>query len=750
MGAVRNSNTRASHASVEPPSITGPAVATTSQANDSKAATIGAGGVAGPVAGVAALDSPHLGPETPDRRPSFSYLRRASDRRRRRRLMRGEDPDVRQEFKDFVHPRSGKNRRESGESTAGQDSATDNQRRDSGQVDPGIDQLHQQQPQQQQKLRRSDQIYDEEGEDQLYLDDSDQQHAAQQYHHQQHQQDQHQDQQRRQSNSDRLTDAVSDVMEFVRDESFRRGKRRSMIKRRAGPHSHLGGAGQHVGGSSHGLHQELDDPDEFGGGDVQQQQHSGSMGSQERSPSYRRRRIMRRSPRRAVQAARQLNDSDTGSGASLSHEPLSHAGMMGSSRAQRVHRLQQHGGSEQDAGLMYGSHRSRPGPALLIEQHRRYQSADASSTSRQPRGHMMGGYYEDTNDDDDGDGFGLRRHHGLSTTGQTTMPASASGVIKPILVGSSPPPMVGLLEEEFASDSGQERNGDSTTSIRVASNQDDDNNTSTKQQSPVRFIAPKVAPLNSPTSPLLPDEELIPPDVPYRGRRLPQIPGSGIIKSAADFLHSSIYGGQRHHQPGIATGAGAALGAPLTGGYAASSHMGDPTGFIVGAESPSEMSAAVFPLVCESPTSMEPGNDTTRVTATLKRQQTMGSAKPSPLLGDIQMGTGSFEGSSSINFPRVSFSPTHLPPVTSATAGPSGSVRYPPSQQTPASMIATHQATGGATQSTVLGSVASMAASDVGSGGIGVTGGGMMQQAGDRGWTLSRRAHKKEDEDDWF
>lgn len=469
---------------------------------------------------------------------------------------------------------------------------------------------------------------------------------------------------------------------------------------------------------------------------------------------------MRRSPRRSAAqqtAAARLNynDSDTGSAASLSQEPMS-SSMMGSSRAQRAYRLQMHGGSEQDTGLMYAGHRGRPGTALLIEQHRRHQSADAGSgTNRQPSRNMMG-YYEEIAGAEEDDG-----EFGPPLNQEDSSMATPAGASKPkLMVGSSPPPMIGPLEEEFASDSGQERNGEPTTSIRVASNQDDGDDVASgagggvakKQQSPVRFIAPKVAPLNSPSSPLIPDEELIPPDVPYRGRRLPQIPGSGIIKTAADFLHSSIYGGGRHHQTvGVAAAAAGApimvAGAPVAAGGPQAHYMGD---MLAGYEHPTapggDMTAAVFPLVSESPTTLEPPGADARA---IQRQQTIalgsiGAVGKPALVGDVPMGS-SFEGSSSINFPRVSFSPTHLPPSTTATT--TGGVRYHSVSQasagpSAASVIATsHPSAGGATQSTVLGPVVSVASEAGGSG---------MLPAGDRGWTLSRRAIKKEDEDDWF
>ena len=162
MGAVRNSNTRASHASVE--AASGPAGGAPSAGDSTKGPNNGA-------TGGTTQDSPHLGPDTPDRRPSFSYLRRASDRRRRRRMLeRGEiDPEVtglgspRQHCREFNFRRSsavGAQGSRRMESESGLDSEFDRERRDSRASGASNQQ-------QRSQLHRSDQIYDEEGE-QLY------------------------------------------------------------------------------------------------------------------------------------------------------------------------------------------------------------------------------------------------------------------------------------------------------------------------------------------------------------------------------------------------------------------------------------------------------------------------------------------------------------------------------------------------------------------------------------------------------
>lgn len=673
MGAVRNSNTRASHASVETPGGHHGEHKTAGTGSANQEAGSGAGG--GQAAGGGALDSPHLAPDAADRRPSFSYLRRASDRRRRRRLLeRGglnpaDDPDSPRTLRqrEFYYPRSGRDQRMAGPAhhdhhrgsesgvEAGESDAT--QRRDS-QTGHG-----------QHRLRRSHQIYDEEGE-QVFedaLQNPVSEFAGQRPEVQQ--QQQAADGQQRQSINDRLTDAVSDVMDFVREESVRRGKRHSMIRRRHMAPSvaqrAADGASAYVGAGGQTDDAELDSGDR--------------LNSQSSAASYRRRRLMRRSPRRNVaHQMRTYNDSD--SGASLSQDAL-----MG---ANQRYRLQEHGGSAQDTHLLFSGAGSR-GTALLVEQHRRHQSADAAqqashyftATEDERALRTVVGHEADDADDDDDD----------ELTGVRQKPS-----IRPIPVGASPPPMPPSSEHEMLAAARRKREAsdqfqslaDDETAIHVTSGPDDSLEPAASR--PARFIAPKVTPLGSPSAMLMPDEEVVPPNVPYRGRRLPQIPRA-LIKSAANFLHSSIYGGEHMSAPDCAP--------PPAG------NSSDPL-------DPTERAECVFPVVSESPT-MVP-----------KRAGSAAGSSASMLKQSADVAA---EG---VSFPRVSFSPTH------AHAG------APPAAKYAASLIATQA--GGSTQSSVLPSIGSPHTSGLAIGQTGVEGASTLTA-----WTRVRRS-KKEEEDDWF
>lgn len=755
MGAVRNSNTRASHASVEAAGTgsggtgsggtgAGGGVGSGSQHTgiDSKQGAVGA---VTSTTGGSVVDSPHLGPDTPDRRPSFSYLRRASDRRRRRRILErstcGED-DVgspRQTYKEFVYPKAhhaGTGRSGGGdmsgrhgqlrESESGQDSDGGLPRRDSGT-----------QGGHHRSLRRSDQIYDEEGE-QLYNhqgggegggpehviadegDDNEYKRFPQQHHQKQPQQQQPVsgggllEEQRRQSVNDRLTDAVSDVMEFVREESYKRGKRRSLVRRRG-----FGSGQSGAPGSGSGTAGGPTDDAEFDSEDI------GTI--QERSPNYRRRRTLRRSLRRNNQPSRSYNDSDTGSGASLSHEqgvlahqqhslinqqPQPQPPMMHPNQMAQRYKLQQHGGSVQDSSILYGSR----GSGLLIDQHRRHQSADACATQQGPSNL----YY--------------KRGSGLieQATDYCPVPGLERGVvtpvIRPILVGSSPPPLIGSADAELVAarrkreEDVEVLDEDQETAIHVRPEYDIDNK---KDQSPGRFIAPKVAPLSSPSALLIPDEEIIPPNVPFRGRRLPQIPGSNIIKSAADFIHSSIHGrsdrtpglGQTSRSVAVAAATGTVAATPLVVAGAATRAFG-PYG------SQDDQQESVFPLVSESPTTKLESSPIPLVpkTAGIIKKQT----------APLETGS-SLEGSGSINFPRVSFSPTHQQ-TTHQTAPKYHLAGGNVAPQT--TMIATQQASGGPAQSSVMGSSTSLGDALA-----------SHERATSLGWTRGRR---REDKDNWF
>lgn len=682
MGAVRNSNTRASHASVE---VSGAGAAPASASADSKGAG-GSAGAPGAAASGAQMDSPHLGPDTPDRRPSFSYLRRASDRRRRRRMLeRGGEEDVnspKNQYREFVFPRNG-----NAQSESGQDSGDGGQRHAHG------SDHH--------RLRRSDQINDDEGEQlEEYGDGEDEEamgaeeqaarndeefgrHESAQY--PKLRQQQRADEQRRQSINDRLTGAVSDVMEFVREESlYRRGKRRSLIRRRQlGLASGSGGAGT---GSGSGTAGGPTDDAEFDSEELAALSGGGAT-LHDRSPNFRRRRVMRRSLRRSAQQQQQqrvYNDSDTGSAASLSHEHAVQqqqqqlaphlSGQTHPKAESQRYKLQQHGGSVQDAHLLYGApHR---GTAVLVEQHRRHQSADA-----QPSNPHELLYYP-------------QQH-------------SEPHLIRPILVGASPPP----AEAELARRERQqcaleleahELEGGQQTAIHVGAE--------LAKQPAGRFIAPKVAPLGSPSALLIPDEEIVPPNVPFRGRRLPQIPGSDIIRSAADFLHASVYG-QRSRSVAAAAAASAIAATPLVTATGARFEAFD--------EAAESCESPAFPLVSESPTGNKRAEPASGASGIVKKP-------PTPL----EPGS-SLDASGSINFPRVSFSPTNSQKAAALQQ------KYHLTSGGPASLIATQAQGSAAAQSAVLATTnPGTIVSD--------------PRSGSLAWTSLGRRAKKEDEDDWF
>lgn len=711
MSAVRNSNTRASHASVD------------MNNSDNKGS--------GPAAGSGANAGEHF-TDGPDRRTSFSYLRRASERRRRLRMKDRQDGDDEQNGRD-------------GQDDFRRDScATNLDNEDDGQLDSASrrDSTATGEP----RLRRSEQIYDEDVGEHLMnpevasgIDDqmSGMQHdagysARGQARHQQQQASA--DSQRRQSMNDRLAECVTDVMEFVREESFKRGKRHSFHRRRqAGLAS---GIPTHSSSSVYPgvMHNMEGDQDSEG-------------------VRFRKRRVMRRSPRQSSAAHHQrqgyMNDSDTGSMASVTQEqqhgmatggrmPLTNFEMQQhhhhqQQQQQRI-RLQQHSGSVQDSQGLYGSDSVR---AQMMQQHRRHQSADAcdlinDSMRRFARHqqHMHGsGYISELDSHMVGQGLkeGENDEHAQPS-------ATGSSIIRPIPVGQSPPHLMGRSDVELLTaarrkreneDMGALADNDEETAIHLGSDSDGDK----QDEGQVRFIAPSVAPLSSPSALIMPDEEIVPPDVPYRGRRLPQIPGSRIIRSAADFLQSSFYGRHPQQHQHCTTTAGSITGAvaaatsniattPLVGSSRFNADYVPSTSIVSGGELMRQPGESIFPSVSESPTSKREAPLPLPTQANIiKRQPTL----------DQQIGGAgsSLDGSGSINFPRVSFSPTH------GMMGPSG-VASTSSPSYHSAMIATQS---GGTQSTVLAP-------------IGATQTETMLP--DRlAWTRGRLV-KKEEKDDWF
>lgn len=627
MGAVRNSNTRASHASVEMKDVKG----------------TGSNQKEGP-------DSPRALADAPDRRSSFSYLRRASDRRRRRRLMSGanqymDDYELNNSSKSKTHFHNGEKRVE-------QPSQRQTLQAPKLQVEgePDLDQEQAELEPEEEQQQGTEEWLDEEGE---WHEDQDRP-SLNEY-------DMTPIDQRRTSVSDRLTEAVSDAVEFVREESFKRHKRRSMIRKRL--HQSGTGSGQVTGTDEGGTEMDSEGP---------------GLSAADRAASYRRRRLMRRSPRRAQQSklvgvARQAtasgvyNDSDTGSLGSVTiQHPMTSAISL--------------------------DHTERA-PYRQIPD--RQMSAAYPTTSR------YGVPYADEN--------------------METMQLGRIGPIPMIPVGSSPPPPPpGSVEAELAAARRRReemeamRGGEigtdplnddsrSVTAIHLEDpTEDQEKGVGDKPIQPVRFIAPKVAPLQSPSD----TARSMPGQGPSSGRRLPQIPGSSIFKSAAGFLQSSIYGSRAQ-----ARGSG---GSPVVAGTVLTGSMEE----------------VEFPLVSESPTCKREFEDQPMTRAIVKGHST-----------EID------EPGQTIQFPRVSYSPTPQPMSQpgprqagigqasfhqpgqfhvnrNLTAGPSSQ----PVSSSAQSMIATHQ---DGTQSTVLAPTSSNVDS--------------------RAWiSLSRRSRRDNDGNEWF
>lgn len=740
MGAVRNSNTRASHASVEAANHGG-------ENGSGDGATGGAG--AGGGSGTKALDSP-MQSEAPDRRSSFSYLRRASERRRRR---------IRNQAIDAEERSTGWRTHRGSESGPDSDAVRDDQvQTTGGGYHHGV-----------QRLTRTEPVYDEEGEladmegpeqvgdlDDTAMDDygSSQGHKgvpAQGKHQQQGRQPLSAEEQRRQSINDRLTEAVTDVIEFVREESFKRGKRHSLIRRRqaGGGYSAGSGASTSGGGSaSHGI------PGAGVAGDHELDSGEGALMGSERS-SYQRRRTMRRSPRRSAQT-KVYNDSDTGSAASLAHEqqppppPQMQAGMFdGTHRApqsqkqeyqmstgfepqhsapdqqSRRYRLQQHG-SMQDSRHMYsgaGGGSYGEGTSLLLDQHRRHQSADARGPLESYQVQDLYGL---------GAGGGGYNLTGETYIGDENVPPEQH-VRPPLAVGASPPPLpIGSTDAELMAARRRREeeldiaNEGEEMAIHLDTSSETGNITGGQSKlgerhSPVRFIAPKVAPLASPSATPVPDEKIVPPDVPYRGRRLPQIPG--IIRSATGLLQSTL--GARHSSMDTRGVGGSLAAASVAVGAAAVPPVMKPGHYVTyrQEELDEDLEEHMFPTVSSSPTvKVDPTQQ-----VTVPPPASIGIVKKPALESGVSLDGGS------INFPRVSFSPTHSSQSTATKyghqMGPSGRVAAIGSSAG-ASMIAT-QASGG-TQSSVFGPTTSDSL------------------ISDRVSLARTRRSKRDEEDNWF
>lgn len=648
-------------------------------------------------------DSPRLALESGDRRPSFSYLRRASDRRRRRRLLSGcqntklmDESDTgrwRQEYSSSQH------RTSDGQMDFDSGREADGRGRQTGSSSDLNQNETQREPDQRGLLRRNQRTYDEAGPNEENQDgywDEDQQEDEQlpyeitaSNQNSQHQSQMSQDS-RRQSINDRFTEAVSDVMDFVRDESFRRYKRRSFLRRRAHMQS---GTNTSSIGSAHATgtdeaNTELDS-DVGPGRSVDKNVASGS--------AYRRRRLMRRSPRprqtaSQAAAARQAaangayNDSDTASGASVSlHHHTRPAPVTG---PMMIHQQQEVGGQFRAPMLGYSGQPT---------------SMSNPDQSRYPGDGGVMAAYQAGQLDHSGAGMVQYRQHSLEE--QQCAPS-----IPLIPVGASPPPPPsGSVEAELAAArrrrselaamSGSLDESDLRTGVGIHLAEPDEHLAvvgeaesvmmrPAKPSSPIRFIAPKVAPLQSPS-----DVDPTTTEFTYRARRLPQIPGS-MFRSAADFIQSSIHG------------------------LPPRSRASEPSGTQERASMSFE-EGVEFPLVSGSPTQ---GTSQPKPSAGIVKR------KPVSLLRGTSLGVepGALS-SGSVQFPRVSNSPTHGFGLQSPV--PVGSLPI----AGPASSLIAHQ---DGTQSTVPGTAGLPAAGSV----------------DPRTWMSLNRRIRRDDEppNDWF
>lgn len=862
MGAVRNSNTRASHASVEMRDI----------GKLGGASSSGSGGniVAGPInynssSGKAAgdPDSPRtLAADLSDRRPSFSYLRRASDRRRRRRLFSGQNGQLMDEFGetgsnaasmrgrhyyghrasngnnslggmsnsnmkqqqhrhqnqqhqassslnqattsngngyewplesgpmdngDEMHLNHDANKGSSGserdnhnnnannnrmarqyEDEMGSDPNTNQQREHSDDDDDHNNQNvrnHHRQVNDDDNLEEGnvgvdDADNDDEDDDEYWDEEAnseqqDETIAMMQQSHQAHnlqhanqrpanmtrrsmtgeedlmyENDQRErsldDQEdlgylegneRRQSMNDRFSEAVSDAMEFVRDESFRKHKRRSTFLRRRPAHmltamhqqqqmaiassaAAAAAAANATANANIMQHKPVNsnfEQDLMGtGNSIEIDSEGGALDAG--GAAYRRRRNMRRSPKRRQTQSMQLHDDVV-------------------ARASNVAMLNQQARmssfNESDTGSCTSISMMQPiQPQMIVGRH--HQRAPPIVHQRQAPFPLINPLQNPYNQQQQ------------QQSNESNIIVDDEHHVPVIDVGRSPsPPMPGTVEAELAAarrrrselaalgshrliETGMENddltgpgggihlidpqdnnnnNNNQTSSIR-----DDDlnaiqqaNNYLINQQtthkqtdSPVRFIAPKIAPLESPS------------EMAQNQRRLPQIPGATMFKSAADFIQASIYGPMnvssssvagvaatttataiRQQHPslmGVATAAAAAA----KSAQSAASHQDDSrlVEFPLVSESPSHLSSMQIPLQMPIGGGHVNQQRAMSVVGDIHSSQTSGIVKgrQGNLRGSLTRGSTvigpetNIASSSGIQFPRVSGSPTPLGP----------------------------------------------------------------------------------------
>lgn len=345
-------------------------------------------------------------------------------------------------------------------------------------------------------------------------------------------------------------------------------------------------------------------------------------GQAARSPSYRRRRKRAHFPPSA-------DDSDSASNASAKNQQVASVG----EERRKLYQVRGRAAPDSPAALglahhFYAGHQPPPQPPPPRDRQlfRLAQRTAAAATTSSAE-------FED--DEDDGS---------LDSTNDDSVPSAVAN-IRPIHVGASPPldPVVAVARRRLASQ------------MEIEEAEDDNRETAIHVHSPPvvggrklcasggHFVAPKVVPLSSPSAAGPPSVTSAEDAFGRPQRRLPAIPCSGVLKSAADFLYSSLYGGRADSSVGaLGRVAGAstdtattvALGTSSAGRYRQAS--GAPE--------------SVFPSVSESPTGGT-GHDSISASAVVK------AAIVKKPVGNESKSFDS-AGSASINFPRVSFSPT--------------------------------------------------------------------------------------------
>lgn len=661
MGAVRNSNTRSSHASVEVGGLLdGSRSAGQSGANGGSSTGGGGtgGGTGGSGSGMLSLNdnqqnmttlsgqsgqslnggtlSSHLTPDATDRRSSFSFLRRASDRRRRKLKMQefgaveeeamspkhqhqhhhhqsyshgqfvgggagagagaGDESDRRDSYtrvdnsgsSGIHHHHQSRNQQRLGGSGGGPPSVSDQVMSDNNSVGGGQHQ-HQYLNKRHQFGAKNPMSSRYNDPNAMIMQQQRQRHATTTSSLDDEQQftpDELEQNRRRRSINDRLTDVVSDAVEFVREESFKRGRRSVRPNRRR-------------------TDDDLDSEEMrsicSGSGSNQQQ-----CAQINRSPSYRRRRQLRKSPKRAATLQQQqfynnqFSQADASDSGSLSMDTVRQ-------RAPHLmNRSNTNYGDNQTRGVDRADISSGLGCMIPQPTHSRFSYPGTNTIIAQQ--HTIGGSIP---------GVSVGPPHAMSLYHQSQGGVGAGYPASAGMTADGGAPLRTSFECEVLDEHSVDRSD--LQQQQQAGGQS-------------AFVPPQNISLGSPSARLIPDERIIPPTVPLRGRRLPQIPGTNIIRSAADFLHSSFYGRDRS---GTSAGFAAAASLAVAAGSSGFGQLNQSGGVKHQVE-------PLFPCVNDSPTTL--------------------TTVP-PIGPPAAMRPGQRDSiqplDNNINFPRVSYSPTH-------------------------------------------------------------------------------------------